>query len=212
MWHTFHEVLTENYSDVPYVSDIMTCYLKIIQGEEKSVAQYFVRAKMYLERINHTSKLSNINGGGLKHIPLAQGLKDSYIRQRVAKEAENWRTMEEAFNCISRHTRAAERMKPYHEPRYDDITHINAIYSQHKANHEYRCNFRGNNKSYNFKPEENKNNQALKCYYCNKQDYITNCTKFKVDKDKYKLTAQQVRKKYLERIRQKIQKRNVRQL
>ena len=37
MWHKFHQVLTENYSDVPYVTDIMTCYLKIIQGEEESV-------------------------------------------------------------------------------------------------------------------------------------------------------------------------------
>ena len=33
--------------------------------------------------------------------------------------------------------------------------------------------------------------------------------KFKADKDKYKLTTQQFRKKYLERIRQKIQKKNV---
>ena len=39
--------------------------------------------------------------------------------------------------------------------------------------------------------------------------YITNCTKLKVDKDKYKLTTQQVRKKYLDKIRQKIQKKNV---
>ena len=44
-WHKFHQVLTENYSDVPYVSDVMTCYLKIIKGEEESIVQYLVRAK-----------------------------------------------------------------------------------------------------------------------------------------------------------------------
>ena len=103
-------ILTENYSDVNYVSDVMTCYLKIIQGEGEFVAQYLVRAKMYLERINHTWKLSNMNGEGLKHLPLVQGLKDLHIKQRVAKEAKNWRIMDEAFNSISKHARAVERM------------------------------------------------------------------------------------------------------
>ena len=83
------------------------------------------------------------------------------------------------------------------------------MYSQHKAKHEYKCNFRGNNKSHNSKPEENKNNQALECYYHNEPHYITNCTKFKADKDKYKLTTQQIRKKYLDRISQRIQKKKV---
>ena len=146
MWHKFHQVSAENYSKYPYISDIMTCYLKIIQGKEESIAQYLVRAKTYFERINHTSKLSKKNGGGLNHLPLVWGIKDWYIRQRVAKEAENWRMTEEAFNSISKNARAAERMKAYHKPSNDDITPTNAIYSQHKANHEYKCNFRGNNK------------------------------------------------------------------
>ena len=113
--------------------------------------------------------------------------------------------MEEVFNSISKHARATERMKAYHKPRYDDIIPINAIYSQHKANHEYKHNLRGNNRSHNSKPE-NKNNQALECYYCNEPNYITNCMKFKADKDKYQLTTQHIRKKYLDRIRQRIQK------
>ena len=45
MLHKFHQALTENCSDVSYISDIMTCYLKIIQGEEESVMQYLARAK-----------------------------------------------------------------------------------------------------------------------------------------------------------------------
>ena len=44
-WYKFHHLLTENYSDVPYVSDTMACYLKVMQGEEESVAQYLVREK-----------------------------------------------------------------------------------------------------------------------------------------------------------------------
>ena len=163
----------------------MTHYLKIMQGEQELVAQYLVRTKTYLERINHMSKLSNMNGGGLNHLPLVQSIKDLYIRQRIAKEAENWRIMEETFNSISKHERAAERMKVYHKSRYNGITPINAIYSQHRANHEYKHNFRGNNKSQNLKPEENKNNQALKCFYCSEPHYIANCTKFKADRDKY---------------------------
>ena len=77
------------------------------------------------------------------------------------------------------------------------------------ANHEYKCNYKGKNKSHNLKSEENKNNQSLECYYCNEPHYIASCIKFTAGKDKYKLTTQQVRKKYLERIRQKIQKKNV---
>ena len=62
-------------------------------------------------------------------------------------------------------------MKAYNKAKYNDITPINAIYSQHKENQEYKCNFRGNNKPHNFKPEENKNN------YCKEPRYITNYTK-----------------------------------
>ena len=80
MWYKFCHILTEQYSDVPYVTVVMTCYLKIVQGEEESVAQYLVRANTYLERINHMSKLANMNGGGLNHLQLVHGLKDTYIR------------------------------------------------------------------------------------------------------------------------------------
>ena len=78
-----------------------------MQGEEESVEQYLVMAKMYLDRINHMSKLSNMNSGSVNHSSLVQGIKDLYIRWRVAKESEHWRMMEEAFNSISKHARAA---------------------------------------------------------------------------------------------------------
>ena len=86
-----------------------------------------------------------MNCGGLNNLPLVQGVKDSYIRQRVAKEVENWRTMEDAFNSISKHARAAERTKAYHEPRYEDITTNNAKHRQQRISNEYtRCMFRDN--------------------------------------------------------------------
>ena len=39
-WYRFQQVLTKNYSDIPYVSDAMSGYMKITQGEEESVTQY----------------------------------------------------------------------------------------------------------------------------------------------------------------------------
>ena len=46
MWHKFHQVLLENYSDTPYVSDINHDMLfKNSQGEEESVVQYLVMTR-----------------------------------------------------------------------------------------------------------------------------------------------------------------------
>ena len=114
------------------------------------------------------SKLSNMNDGGLYHLPLVQGIKDSYTRWRVAKEAENWRTMEDAFNSISKYATAAERTKAYHEPRYKDITTINEIHNQQRVSNEYsKCMFRENNQLNNIKQMANKTNQILESYCCN---------------------------------------------
>ena len=86
-----------------------------------------------------------MTGGGLNHLPLVQGIKDLYIRQRVAKEAEKCKTMGDTFISISKQARAAERTKAYHKPRYEDTTTINPIYSQARVNIEYiRCSFRDN--------------------------------------------------------------------
>ena len=81
----------------------MSSYMNRTQGEEKSVMQYLVRVKTYLERNNRSSKLSNMNGGGLNHLSLVHEVNDFYTRQIVAKEAENWRTVEDTFNSISKH-------------------------------------------------------------------------------------------------------------
>ena len=69
--------------------------------------------------------------------------------------------------------------------------------------------FRENNQPNNKKQMANKTTQTLECYYCNELHYITNCVKFKVNKDKCKLTTQQVKSKSPEKIRQGAQEKNI---
>ena len=66
----------------------MVAYNRISQAENESVSQYLMHVKDYLECIGHTSRLSSMDGSGLNHISLVQGLSDNYIRQRASKEAE----------------------------------------------------------------------------------------------------------------------------
>ena len=79
----------------------MVTYNRILQAENESISQYLMCAKDYLECINHTSTLSSMDGSGLKHISLVQDLSSNYVRQRASKEAENWRTMADAFDSIT---------------------------------------------------------------------------------------------------------------
>ena len=68
---------------------MMVAYNRISQAENKSVLQHLMHAKDYLEYINHTSRLSSMDGSGLNCISLVQGLSYNYVRQRASKEAEN---------------------------------------------------------------------------------------------------------------------------
>ena len=149
------------------MSDAMSSYMKIAQGKESEV-QYLVRAKTSLERIYHILKLSNMNSGGLNHLPLVQSVKDLCIRWRVAKEAENWKRVEDAFNSISKNAREAEKTKAYHKPRYEDITTISEIHNQQRVSNEYsKCMFREYNWPKTVKQMAIKTNQTLECYCCN---------------------------------------------
>ena len=95
------KLLIENYSDTLYVSDVMVAYNRISQAEDKSVSQYLIPAKDYLECINHTSRLASMDSSGLNHISLVKGLSDNYIRCRASKDAENLKTMANAFDSIA---------------------------------------------------------------------------------------------------------------
>ena len=61
----------------------MVAYNRILQAEDESVLQYLIHAKGYLGQINHTSRLASMDGSGLNHISLVQGLSDNYIRWRA---------------------------------------------------------------------------------------------------------------------------------
>ena len=117
-WQWWRKLLIEIYLDTLYVSDVMVAYNWISQAEDKSVLQYLIYAKDYLECINHTSRLASMDGSGLNHISVVQGLSDNYVRWRASRDAENWKTMADAFDSIPQKVRMAGKTKAYNEPRY----------------------------------------------------------------------------------------------
>ena len=68
-----------------------------------------------------------MDGSGLNHISLVQGLSDNYIRRRASKGAENWKTMANAFDSIAKMAGTAGETKAYNEPRYEKPTDIHVI-------------------------------------------------------------------------------------
>ena len=70
LWHNFKQHLIEQYSNVPYASVAMFAYSKISQQDNESTVWYLVRAKVLLECIHCTSKLSDISGFGLDNLSL----------------------------------------------------------------------------------------------------------------------------------------------
>ena len=101
-WSQLRKLLIENYSDTLYVSDVIVEYNRISQAEDESVSQYLIHAKDYLEQINQTSRLASMDSSGLNHISLVQGLSDNYIRWIASKDAENWKTMADAFDSFAK--------------------------------------------------------------------------------------------------------------
>ena len=130
-------MLKENYSDTPYIPDVMATYNRISQAEDKLVSQYLIYAKYYLECISYTNRFVSMDGSGLIHILLVQGLNDHNIRRRASKDAENSKTMADTFDSITKIARTAGKMIACNEPRYEGSTDIYAI------NHSYNNNHRG---------------------------------------------------------------------
>ena len=108
MWHKFHQILIENYFKVPYVSDTIVAYNNLTQDNE-SMLQYLIRAQVFLECINHTSKLSQMSSKGLNNLSLIQGLGHSQIRRRVMKEQESWNMMEDVYRSTNQITKNEAR-------------------------------------------------------------------------------------------------------
>ena len=118
---------------------MMVAYNRISQAEDKLVSQYLICAKDYIECINHTSRLASMDSSGLNHISLVQGLSNKYIMWRASKNAENWKTMADAFDSIAQIQRMAGKTKAYTEPRYEKSTDIHAI--SHHSNNSQRGSF-----------------------------------------------------------------------
>ena len=47
-WHKFRQILIENYSNIPYMSDAMVAYTNLMWQDDESTSQYLIRAKVYL--------------------------------------------------------------------------------------------------------------------------------------------------------------------
>ena len=52
------------------MSDMMVAYTNLRQQDDESTSQYLIRAKVLLECMNHTSRLSQISGKGLNNLAL----------------------------------------------------------------------------------------------------------------------------------------------
>ena len=118
MWHKFHQILIENYSNVPYISDAMVAYNNLTKQNDESTSQYLIRAKVLLEHINHISRLSQMSRKGLNHLALVQGLRDIHVRRKVMKEQESWNAMEDIYRSINWITKNEARTRAYQEPWY----------------------------------------------------------------------------------------------
>ena len=46
-WHKFRQILIENYSNIPYLSDAMVAYNQLMQQDDESTSQY-LELKFYL--------------------------------------------------------------------------------------------------------------------------------------------------------------------
>ena len=121
-WHKFRQHLIERYLNAPYVPDAMFVYSKVSQWEDESTTQYLVRAKVLLERIHQTYKLSEISGNGMDNLLLICGLPEHHIRKQDVKEQESWHMMEDVFKSINCITMMEERSQAYHQPEYDSMS------------------------------------------------------------------------------------------
>ena len=104
-WYSFRHRLIEHYSNVPYESNAMFAYSHLSQSDEEPTAQYLIMAKVQLEHIHHTTKLSSISGTGWDNMYLVRGLKALHIWKKVANEQDSWRTMQDVFDTINYMTR-----------------------------------------------------------------------------------------------------------
>ena len=47
-WPKFRQILIENYSNIPHMSDALVAYKQLMQQDDESTSQYLIRVKVYL--------------------------------------------------------------------------------------------------------------------------------------------------------------------
>ena len=79
LYFWFCQLLIEYYLNIMYASDPLNAYANLMQGENKTVTQPLVRAKILLECIHHTSKVCSIPGNSYDNLYLVQGLCSPHV-------------------------------------------------------------------------------------------------------------------------------------
>ena len=113
----------------------------------------------------------------------------------------------------------AAKTKAYNEPRYKvsaDVIiilhHANSqrgSFSRYQGSNKSTSNSNGTNTHAGNNPYKQGNTKGPICYHCEGPHYITNCAKYQQDKGKYKLTKQQVKQSYKNRLKLGMKKQNV---
>ena len=235
MCYKLRQRLIEHYSNVPYMSDAMLAYSHLSQGDNELTTQYLVRAKILLESIHHTSKLSDNTGSSWDKLYLVCRLKAPHIRKRVTKEQDSWRMMEYVFQTINHITQTEGKTKVYHEPNFESVPHVSKervhkvsfskytkpnspvkAYNNSLHNTQYSSNFRNGNEQHSSqfhrgqgKQQYNCRQGKLECYYCKGDHIIRDYEKFSKDRTKNNLKTTDLVKKYMDKLRQAIRKGNI---
>ena len=124
----------------------------------------------------------------------------------------------DAFDSIAKIVRTAAKTKAYNKLRYEKPTDIHAIsksfnnsqrgsfnryWDTYRNNHVNSRNNRQNNPHQaagNNTPRQNSSKEPV-CYHCAGPLYITKCTQYQKDKDKYKCTTQQVKQNFQDKLK-----------
>ena len=84
-WHSLKKHLTTNYLEIPYNTHAINAYDNLHQGSNESTSGYLHRVQDILKHIHHTSNMTSISAIGTNHAKYLTGLKDSRLRNKLAK-------------------------------------------------------------------------------------------------------------------------------
>ena len=101
-WHSLKKHLTTNYLEIPYDTHAINAYDNLHQGNDESTSTYLHRAQDILENIHHTSDMTSIPAISTNHAKILTGLKDSRLRNKLAKsKARKWTTMSQVLQDVA---------------------------------------------------------------------------------------------------------------